>query len=314
LKISVVVPLLDEAPNLPPLYEEIKQAVDTLPHEYEIIFVDDGSTDDSLDVLKQIQTDDDNVVIVEFRRNFGQTAGLAAGLDYATGDVVVTMDADRQNDPADIPKMLEKIEQGYDLVCGWRFDRQDTFISRKLPSMLANKLISKTTDVRLHDYGCTLKVMRAEVAKSITLYGEMHRFIPALASQIGVKIAEVKVNHRPRTMGTTKYGISRTFRVILDLITVKFLLDYNNRPIHFFGLPGLASGAAGFLLALYLTVQKIFGVSISDRPLLLLAVFLMMVGLQLILFGLLAELQMRTYHEGDKEKPIYFVKQIHASK
>ncbi len=311
MKISIVVPLLNEAPNLPPLYEEIKQTVDSIPHEYEIVFVDDGSTDESLNVLKDIQEADPNVVIVEFRRNFGQTAGLVAGFDYATGDVVITMDADRQNDPADIPKLLEKIDQGYDLVCGWRFDRQDTFISRKLPSMIANKLISKTTDVRLHDYGCTLKAMRAEVAKNITLYGELHRFIPAIASWMGVKIAEVKVNHRARTMGTSKYGISRTFRVILDLITVKFLLDYAGRPIHFFGLPGLAFGAIGFLIALVMTVQKMFGVSMGDRPLLLLAIFLMMAGLQLIVFGLLAELQIRTYHESQK-KPIYVVKNIHA--
>ena len=311
MKISVVVPLLNEAPNLPPLYEEIKQTVDSMPHEYEIVFVDDGSTDESLEVLKQLQVDDPNVVIVEFRRNFGQTAGLVAGFDYATGDVIITMDADRQNDPADIPILLEKIDEGYDLVCGWRFDRQDTFISRKLPSMIANKLISKTTDVRLHDYGCTLKAMRAEVAKNITLYGELHRFIPAIASWMGVKIAEVKVNHRPRTMGTSKYGISRTFRVLLDLITVKFLLDYAGRPIHFFGLPGLAFGTIGFLIAFVMTIQKMFGVSMGDRPLLLLAIFLMMAGLQLIVFGLLAELQIRTYHESQK-KPIYVVKNIHA--
>ena len=310
MKISVVIPLLNESPNLRPLYEEIVGALKGLPHEYEIIFVDDGSTDDSLDVLKALQVDDANIVIVEFRRNFGQTAGLVAGFDFASGDVVITMDADRQNDPADIPKLLEKIEQGYDMVCGWRFDRQDTFISRKLPSMIANKLISKTTDVRLHDYGCTLKAMRSEVAKNITLYGELHRFIPAIASWMGVKIAEVKVNHRPRTMGTSKYGISRTFRVILDLITVKFLLDYAGRPIHFFGLPGLAFGTIGFLIALIMTIQKFFGVSMSDRPLLLLAIFLMMAGLQLIVFGLLAELQIRTYHESQK-KPIYVVKQIH---
>ena len=312
MKISVVIPLLNESPNLRPLYDEITQAFEPLSHDYEIIFVDDGSTDDSLDVLKTLHDEDSHVVVVEFRRNFGQTAGLVAGFDYASGDIVITMDADRQNDPADIPKLLEKIDEGYDLVCGWRFDRQDTFVSRRLPSIIANKLISKTTDVRLHDYGCTLKAMRAEVAKNITLYGELHRFIPAIASWMGVKIAEVKVNHRPRTMGTSKYGISRTFRVILDLITVKFLLDYAGRPIHFFGLPGLAFGAIGFLIALVMTIQKMFGVSMSDRPLLLLAIFLMMAGLQLIVFGLLAELQIRTYHESQK-KPIYVVKQIHAS-
>lgn len=311
MKISIVIPLLNESPNLRPLYDEITQSIEPLSYDYEIIFIDDGSTDDSLDVLKSLRNEDKRVVVVEFRRNFGQTAGLVAGFDYATGDIIITMDADRQNDPADIPKLLAQIEQGYDLVCGWRFDRKDTFVSRKLPSIIANKLISRTTDVRLHDYGCTLKAMRAEVAKNITLYGELHRFIPAIASWMGVKIAEVKVNHRPRTMGTSKYGISRTFRVILDLITVKFLLDYAGRPIHFFGLPGLAFGAVGFLIALVMTIQKFFGVSMGDRPLLLLAIFLMMAGLQLIVFGLLAELQIRTYHESQK-KPIYVVKQIHA--
>ncbi|MDH3469627.1 MAG: glycosyltransferase family 2 protein, partial [Gammaproteobacteria bacterium] len=278
--------------------------------DYEIIFVDDGSDDGSLDILKEIRTADRHIKIVSFRRNFGQTAALAAGFEYAGGDVLVTLDADRQNDPRDIPLLLEKINEGYDLVNGWRFDRQDDYLSRKLPSMLANKLISWTTDVQLHDYGCTLKAIRRDVAKHITLYGELHRFIPAIASWMGVSIAEVKVNHRPRVEGDSKYGISRTFRVFLDLITVKFLLSYSGRPIHFFGIPGLLSGAVGFIMALYLSIERLFfGVALSDRPVLLLAVLLMLIGVQFIVFGLLGELQIRTYHES-QNKRIFVTKEL----
>jgi hypothetical protein len=218
------------------------------------------------------------------------------------------MDADGQNDPADIPMLLKKIEQGYDLVNGWRHDRKDKYLTRRLPSSIANKLISWATDVKLHDYGCTLKAIKKEIAEQITLYGELHRFIPAIASWMGVKIAEVKVNHRPRAMGVSKYGISRTFRVILDLITVKFLLSYSGRPIHFFGLPGLLCGATGFLLALYMTYQRLFlGMPLGNRPLLLFSVLLMLIGIQFIVFGLLGELQIRTYYE-TQNKPIYVIR------
>ena len=312
MDLTIVIPIFDEAPNIQPLYLELKEVLQGLDQSYEIVFIDDGSRDNSLEVLKEIQSQDERSRIIQFRRNFGQTAALAAGLQYAQGDVIVTMDGDQQNDPHDIPKLLDKIGQGYDLVSGWRYDRKDNYWSRKIPSMVANKLISRTTDVELHDYGCTLKAMSKEVAKNITLYGELHRFIPAIASWMGVNIAEVKVNHRPRRLGETKYGISRTIRVLLDLITVKFLLNYAGRPIHFFGLPGLLSGVVGFLMALYMTFEKLFlGVPMGNRPLLLLAILMMLIGIQFIVIGLLGELQIRTYYE-TQNKPIYVIKEVYG--
>jgi len=306
--VSVVIPFLNESPNLMPLCEELKQSLDGMAKSYEIIFVDDGSTDDGIDVLQSISKQMPQIRVVSFRRNFGQTAAMVAGLDYAQGNIVVTLDADRQNDPADIPTLIAKIEEGYDMVCGWRHDRQDTFVSRKLPSMMANKLISSITDVNLHDYGCTLKAMTKELAKRVTLYGEMHRFIPAVASGVGASIAEVKVNHRARTAGESKYGISRTFRVILDLITVKFLLRYHARPLHFFGMPGLVLGGVGGLIVTYLVFIRLFlDVAIADRPLLLFGAMLLIIGLQFILFGLIGEMQTRTYYES-QDKPIYHVR------
>ncbi len=308
MDISVVIPFLNEAPNLEPLCDELKASLDSLGKTYEVLMIDDGSTDDGVDILEQYRAKMPEIKVISFRRNFGQTAAMVAGLDFAEGDVIVTMDADRQNDPADIGKMVEKIEQGYDMACGWRHDRQDTYISRKLPSMLANKLISKITDVTLHDYGCTLKAMTKDLAKRITLYGEMHRFIPAVASGVGAKITEVKVNHRPRTEGESKYGISRTFRVILDLITVKFLLRFHSRPLHFFGLPGLVLGGVGGVLITYLTIARVFfDMPLSDRPILLFAFMLLIIGLQFVLFGLIGEMQTRTYYES-QNKPIYHVK------
>jgi len=288
---------------------EITGVLGNMKMDYEIIYIDDGSTDRSFEILSSLREQDERIKIIQFRRNFGQTAGLAAGFDHASGDVIVTMDSDRQNDPNDIPMMLDKINEGYDLVSGWRFDRQDAWLSRKLPSKLANGLISKITGVKLHDYGCSLKAFRKDVVENIRLYGEMHRFIPAIASWMGVRIAEVKVNHRARVAGTSKYGISRTFRVILDLITVKFLLQYSARPIHFFGGIGLASGVLGFLIAFVMLIQKfIFDVPMGDRPLLLLSVLLMFIGLQFITFGLLGELMTRTYHEA-QNKPVYVIRQ-----
>ncbi len=308
MDVSVVIPFLNESPNLQPLCEEIQASMDGLGRDYEVIFIDDGSTDDGVAVLEAYKQSMPQIKVVSFRRNFGQTAAMVAGLDYAQGDIVVTLDADRQNDPADIPALIAKVEEGYDMVCGWRFDRQDTFLSRKLPSMLANRLISKITDVSLHDYGCTLKAMRSEVAKRITLYGEMHRFIPAVASGVGAKIAEVKVNHRARTAGESKYGISRTFRVILDLITVKFLLRFHARPLHFFGMPGLALGGIGGALLAYLSIARLFfGVPLGDRPLLIFSFMLLIIGLQFVLFGLIGEMQTRTYYES-QNKPIYYVR------
>jgi len=308
--VSVVVPLYNEEENAPLMYEELKKVMETLDRDYELIFVDDGSTDQTLEVLVTSAKGDASVRIVEFRRNFGQTAAMAAGLEHTKNDIVITLDGDLQNDPAEIPKMIALLEQGYDLVAGWRKDRKDTFFSRRLPSMLANWLISKTTRVHLHDYGCTLKVMTGEIAREIKLYGEMHRFIPALADELGARITEIPVNHRERRFGTSKYGISRTIRVILDLLTVKFLLGYAKRPIHFFGTAGLASGVVGFLILSWLTFQKLFlGYSIGNRPLLSLGVMLGLVGVQFLMFGLLAEVLARTYHES-QEKKVYVVRRV----
>lgn len=310
MKISVILPVLNEEENLIDMNTEIIGVIENMDVDYEIIYIDDGSTDRSFDILCSLREENPNIKIIQFRRNFGQTAGLAAGFEHASGDTIITMDSDRQNDPNDIPMLLDKIDEGYDLVSGWRFDRQDAWLSRKLPSKIANALISKITGVKLHDYGCSLKAFHKDVVENVRLYGEMHRFIPAIASWMGVRIAEVKVNHRARVAGTSKYGISRTFRVILDLITVKFLLQYSARPIHFFGGIGLASGVTGFLIAFVMLIQKLFfAIPMGDRPLLLLAVLLMFIGLQFITFGLLGELMTRTYHEA-QNKPVYVVRQL----
>lgn len=312
--ISVVIPLLNEEENIPLLYDELNQVFQSINYDYEFVFIDDGSSDNSLQLLKDLQAKDENVVLVSFRKNFGQTAAMAAGFDYAQGDIIVTMDADLQNDPNDIPMLLAKIDEGYDVVTGWRHDRKDAFINRKLPSIIANKIISKTTGVHLHDYGCTLKAFRKEVIKNVKLYGEMHRFIPAIASGMGIDFTEVKVNHRPRRFGTSKYGISRTIRVILDLLTVKFLLSYATKPIQVFGLMGMVSGGIGFLIALVMTFQRqVLGIPLADRPLLFLAVLLIFIGIQFVSLGLIAELQARTYHES-QNKPVYFVKEVINSK
>jgi glycosyltransferase involved in cell wall biosynthesis len=314
LDLSVILPVFNEEDNIVELNQEIVDVLDGLELNSEIIYVDDGSSDSTLEKLKSLHQSDTRISVVEFRRNFGQTAAMSAGFDLARGRIIVSMDADRQNDPADIPKLLDKINEGYDLVAGWRFDRKDGYWLRLLPSKIANKLISYTTDVNLHDYGCSLKAFRSEVAKQLSLYGEMHRFIPAIASWIGVRIAEVKVNHRPRVAGESKYGISRTFRVLLDLITVKFLLSYSSRPLQFFGSIGMLSSVLGVLIGLYLTVQKIFySQPISDRPLLLLGILLIFIGLQFITVGLLAELMTRTYHEA-QDKPIYNIRNLFRHK
>lgn len=310
VEISVIVPILNEEENIRPLYSELTDTLSALNKRYEIIFIDDGSTDKSFEALACIQKEDTNVRVIQFRRNFGQTAALSAGFHYAHGDTIVTIDADLQNDPRDIPRLLERLEEGYDLVTGWRFDRKDPFLTRKLPSIIANNVISLITKVKLHDYGCTLKAFKGEVVKNIRLYGEMHRFIPAIASWMGVSIAEVKVNHRARRAGKSKYGISRTIRVILDLITVKFLLAFSTRPIQIFGLIGFICGIMGFVIALYLTIQRLFfEIPLANRPLLLLATLLIFIGLQFITLGLLAELQARTYHEA-QNKPIYVIRKI----
>ena len=311
LDLSVVIPVYNEVENLPLLHEELVLSLNDLSLSYEIVYIDDGSEDDSFAVLEHIyQNYQEHVHVIRFRKNFGQTAAISAGFDYAKGDIVITMDADLQNDPRDIPLLIKKINEGYDLVNGWRYDRKDPFINRRLPSILANKTISYATNVKLHDYGCTLKAFKKDVVKNIRLYGEMHRFIPAIASYYGVSIAEVKVNHRPRRYGKTKYGISRTIKVILDLITVKFLLSYSTRPIQIFGLLGIYCGAIGFGIALYLTVMRQFyGVPMANRPMLQLAILLIFIGLQFISIGLIAELQSRTYHE-TQQKSIYSIKNI----
>jgi len=310
LNLSVVVPVFNEEKNIRILYQELIDVLIKLDLTFEIIFIDDGSTDKSLVILSGLQENDSRIVVISFRRNFGQTAALSAGFDYARGDIIVTLDGDLQNDPEDIPKLLQKLSKGYDIVNGWRFDRKDSFFSRRLPSIIANKIISYSTNVKLHDYGCTLKAFRKEITQNIRLYGEMHRFIPAIASGMGSEVAEVKVNHRPRKFGKSKYGISRTIRVVLDLITVKFLLSYATRPIQIFGLLGFSCGTIGFCMAVYLTIQRQFyGISLANRPALLLAILLIFMGLQFVTLGLLAELQSRTYHEA-QNKPIYVIRQI----
>lgn len=312
VKLSIVIPVYNEKENINLLYDELKGVLTGLACSHEIIFIDDGSSDGTLSELQNIQLLDETVVVISFRRNFGQTAAMSAGFDYSTGDVIVTMDADLQNDPHDIPRLIEKINEGYDVVTGWRHDRKDSFINRKLPSIIANKIISWTTRVSLHDYGCTLKAFRREVIKNIKLYGEMHRFIPAIASGMGISFTEIKVNHRPRKYGTSKYGISRTIRVILDLITVKFLLSFATRPIQVFGLLGFVCGTMGFLIAFVMTIQRqFFGVAMSDRPLIFLAILLIFVGVQFISLGLIAELQARTYHES-QQKPVYYIRTING--
>lgn len=308
--LSIVIPIYNEEENIEPLCREIREALEGLGVEYEILAIEDGSTDDSFTVLKRVHEEEPRVRVIRFRRNFGQTAAFAAGFDAARGGMIVTLDADLQNDPADIPRLLAKLEEGYDVVSGWRTERRDPFLTRRFPSMVANWLISEITGVRLHDYGCSLKAYRHEVVKNIRLYGELHRFIPALASWMGVQVTEVPVNHRPRKFGQTKYGLSRTIRVLLDLLTVRFLLSYSTRPIQIFGLLGfLFFGIGGLLLAYLGFVRLVLQQPIADRPLVLLAILLTMVGVQLVTMGLLGELVVRTYHES-QGKPIYAVREI----
>jgi glycosyltransferase involved in cell wall biosynthesis len=312
-QLSIVLPIYNEAESLPHLLEELVPALEATDRTFEIICIDDGSRDNSFAELQKLRAQDTRVRLVRFRRNFGQTAAFAAGFDRARGEVVITMDADLQNDPADIPLLLAKIDEGYDVVSGWRVKRWQegfsSFITRKVPSATANWLISTGTGVRLHDYGCALKAYRSDVIKSINLYGDLHRFIPAIASYYGVTVAEVPVNYRSRQFGRSKYGISRITRVILDLLTVRFLLSYSTRPIQIFGLMGLGSLALGVVIGAYLTLMKlIYREDLVDRPLLLLAILLVMVGVQFITMGLLGEMISRTYHES-QNKPIYTVRE-----
>ena len=313
LDLSIVIPVRNEAPCLRELHAELTQTLVSWGPSYEIIIVDDGSTDDSFQILAELQALDARLRVIRFRRNFGQTAAFAAGFEHARGRIIVTADGDLQNDPRDIPAMVDRLERGADIVCGWRKDRKDAFVSRRLPSMVANRLISMATGVRLHDYGCSLKLFRAEIVKPLKLYGEMHRFLPAIASEQGVTIDEVVVNHRARRHGRSKYGIGRTVRVVLDLLTVKFLLNYSTRPLQIFGLIGGAMGLLGFLISGWLAIQQQFGSgSLANRPMLLLGILLIFTGVQLVTLGLLAEMQARTYHES-QNKPTYVIREIRQS-
>jgi glycosyltransferase involved in cell wall biosynthesis len=310
-EISVVLPMRNEALSVAQLYSELTTTLEAFGRSYELIAIEDGSTDDTFARLAALQAKDPRLRVIRFRRNFGQTAAFAAGFAHARGRYIVTSDADLQNDPADIPAMIEHAESAQvDIVAGWRRERKDPFLSRRLPSMIANWVISFATGVKLHDYGCSLKVFRAEVVKPMKLYGEMHRFLPAIASEFGVTIYEQPVNHRPRRHGRSNYGLSRTLRVILDLITVKFLISYSTRPLQIFGMLGLGMGTAGTLVCGWLAYLRLFGYeSLADRPLLLFGILLIFTGLQLVTLGLLAEMQARTYHES-QNKPVYMIRDV----
>jgi len=318
--LSIVVPVYNEVENVRPLLDEITAVMADQELDYEVVFVDDGSKDGSFELLRELAAADPHVVVIRFRRNHGQTAAFAAGFDHAYGRLILTMDADRQNDPADIPKLLAKLAEGYDVVNGWRQNRQDAFIMRKIPSFIANRLIARFSQVPLHDRGCSLRVFRAEVVQEMHLYGELHRFIPEMVNFAGFSMAEVMVNHRARVAGKAKYGISRTFRVLVDLFTVIFLRKYGDRPMHFFGALGIPLGGLGGLFVLYLGLAKLWAgiqggwdafraVHIGERPLLSLGILLLILGVQFLVMGLLAELLVRTYYE-TQNKPVYYVKEI----
>jgi glycosyltransferase involved in cell wall biosynthesis len=309
MNLSLVIPVYNEAENLPPLYDSIQQALTPLNRTWEVVFVDDGSQDGSFDVLNSlVEKDAEHVRVLSFRRNFGQTAAIAAGIDHACGEIIVLMDADMQNDPADIPMLLAKLDEGYDLVSGWRKDRKDNRLTRTIPSNVANGLISWATGVHLHDYGCTLKAYRRDVLEGFRLYGEMHRFIPVFAHAVGARITEIPVRHHPRTFGKTKYGLERTIKVLLDLFTVKFLLSYSNKPIYLFGGTGFLLMFAGAADLLYLLIRRsLYGVPVFTSPLLQVGIMLFIMGFQSLLMGLIAELLARTYHES-QSKPTYTIR------
>ena len=309
MNLSLIVPVYNEQDNLPLLFEAITESMDSLGKSWEVIFVDDGSHDNSLPVLSaHAEKDPQHVRVISFRRNFGQTAAIAAGLDYSQGEIIVLLDADLQNDPRDIPLLLEKLDEGYDLVSGWRKQRKDNAVTRNFPSMMANLLISRVTGVELHDYGCTLKAYRRPVLEGFRLYGEMHRFIPVFANSVGARITEVVVNHQPRRFGKTKYGLERTLKVILDLFTVKFLVSYSSKPIYLFGGTGMGLMVLSALIMTYLFIRRIFFlVGVTGSPLFQTSVMFFILGFQSMLMGLIAELLVRTYHESQR-KPTYTVR------
>jgi glycosyltransferase involved in cell wall biosynthesis len=315
VNLSLIVPVYNEEENLPLLFNAVEEALKSIKHSWEIVFVDDGSRDKSLDVLASlVDRDPDHVHVVVFRRNFGQTAAIAAGIDHSQGDIIVLLDADMQNDPADIPLLLAKLDEGYDLVSGWRKDRKDNLFTRTIPSNLANGLISWVTGVHLHDYGCTLKAYRRDALEGFRLYGEMHRFIPVFAHSIGARITELPVRHHPRKFGVAKYGLERTVKVVLDLFTVKFLLDYSHKPMRLFGGAGAILMIMGMVDLLYLFVRRsLYNVPASTSPLLLVGVMLFIIGFQSILMGLIAELLARTYHES-QSKPTYTIRTLLGKK
>ena len=309
-KISVVVPFYHEQDVIRPFFEELLGVLDGLGCDSEVVAVDDGSRDATFARLAEVRAGDERVRVVRFRRNFGQAAALAAGFEHARGEIVVTLDGDMQNDPAEIPRLLARLEEGADVVSGWRREREDLFATRILPSRIANGIIRRVTGVKLHDFGCGIKVYRAEITRGIRLYGEMHRFLPALAADLGAEVAELPVNHRARTIGESKYGLSRTLRVVLDLLTVRFLSGYATRPIHFFGFLGLPAFLGGLLMMTWLGFERIFlGTELGNRPVVLLAIFLSITGLQFLTFGLLAEMMARTWHES-QDKTVYIVREI----
>lgn len=315
MKLSIVIPVFNEEETLELLFDALIQALSGKNFSWEVVFVDDGSRDNSFSILQSfVERDPEHFLLVGLRRNFGQTAAIAAGIDYAHGDVIVLMDADMQNDPSDIPMLVEKIEEGYDVVSGWRVKRQDTFLTRTLPSRLANGIISRVTGVKLHDYGCTLKAYRREVLTGFRLYGEMHRFIPAYAGYVGAKIVEIPVKHHPRRFGKTNYGLERTLKVILDLFTVKFLISYSHKPLYLFGGAGMGFMLVGFGTLLALMIRRLgFSISPFSSPMFPASLLFIVMGFQSILMGLIAEMQVRTYHEA-QSKPTYTLRRVFGNR
>jgi glycosyltransferase involved in cell wall biosynthesis len=312
IRYSIVVPFYNEQENIPPLYMKLTEVMDAIGEPYELVFVDDGSKDNSFKVLSDIYEHDRRVNLIRLRRNFGQTPALKAGFDFARGEVIISMDGDLQHDPEEIPKFLEKIEEGYDLVSGWRYARKDHWLMRQIPSRAANWLMAKLSGVDLHDFGTTFKAYRREIIQEIQLYGELHRFIPALASTTGARIVEVPIENLSRKSGKSNYGIGRTIRVFLDLVIVKFLLDYSTRPLQFFGLLGMVGAASGFLIGAYVLFKKLYyhmSVMTQHGPLLLLSIALLVSGIQFISMGLLGEIMARTYYES-QNKPIYALREV----